>query len=125
MEIECTIRRAGGTHVDMPDGHSTVQYHFAPRDDGAHTCEVPDGGHADRFLAILEGYRVARPLVEPPQEEDGDISGIHIKRLRGRGDRWAVYDGDKCLTEGAETNAEALARVAALVEQRKAQSEPV
>ncbi len=57
MDIECKLKRAGGTHVDM----GTAQYHFAPReDDDAHVATVLDEAHQDRFLSIPEAYRLYR-----------------------------------------------------------------
>lgn len=56
MDIECKLKREGGTHVDI----EAVKYHFAPRDDGAHVAAVASEAHQDRFLAIPEAYRVYR-----------------------------------------------------------------
>jgi hypothetical protein len=56
MDIECKIKREGGTHVDM----GSAQYHFTPNDDGAHVAEVLDEAHQDRFLSIPEAYRLYR-----------------------------------------------------------------
>jgi hypothetical protein len=65
MLIECTIKRPGGSHVEL-FGHT---YHFAPRADGAHVCEVDDDRAAERLvMEIPEGYRVADP--EGPPAED-------------------------------------------------------
>lgn len=58
MRIECKIHRQGGTRATI-DG---VEYHFKPAsaDDPRHVAEVADEDHASRFLAIPEGYRVAK-----------------------------------------------------------------
>lgn len=56
MDIECKLKREGGTYVEI--GKS--QYHFAPLDDGAHVANVADEAHQDRFLSIPEAYRVYR-----------------------------------------------------------------
>ena len=53
MFIECTLKRDGGTKVDI--GNST--YHFVQKDDGCHVCEVTNEDHAARFLRISEAYR--------------------------------------------------------------------
>lgn len=53
MQIECKLKRAGGTTVPM--GEKT--YHFNPLDDGAHVAEVTIEEHIARFLSIPEGYR--------------------------------------------------------------------
>lgn len=62
-QIECILRRAGGTKVDL-DG---TEYNFAPLDNGAHVAEVENERHEDRFLSIPEAYRVYRgkPYVRP------------------------------------------------------------
>lgn len=56
MKIECTLKRKGGTHVDMPG----KKYHFEPQEDGRHIAEVEDDAHIERFLSITEAYRIAR-----------------------------------------------------------------
>lgn len=56
MQIECKLKRDGGTKVDM----GTAQYHFAPLADGAHVAEVENEKHIDRFLSISEAYRLYR-----------------------------------------------------------------
>lgn len=74
MLIECTIRREGGTLIENLYGKA---YRFLPNDDGAHVCEVEDEAAVDAFLAIPEGYRLARrgasapkPVVEKPVKRD-------------------------------------------------------
>jgi hypothetical protein len=56
MKIECKIKRAGGTIVDMPnEGAADTRYHFQPVDpsraDSPHVAEVANDDHAQRFLA--------------------------------------------------------------------------
>jgi hypothetical protein len=63
--IECKIIREGGSIIPMGD----VEYHFAPRADGAHVAEVENEEHADRFLSITEGYRLYRGEVAAPAPE--------------------------------------------------------
>lgn len=53
MKIESILRREGGSRITM----GGVEYHFAPGEDGRHVCEVGDEGHAERLLAIPEGFR--------------------------------------------------------------------
>lgn len=60
MKIECKLKRAGGTHVDM----GTAKYHFAPLEDGAHVANVEDEAHEARFLSISEAYRVYKGSAE-------------------------------------------------------------
>ena len=76
MKIQCILRRTGGTVVDL----GTQQYHFEPLADGAHVAEVSDASHAERFLAIPEGYRIYRG-VESPKGAPKDIS--HIVATQG------------------------------------------
>lgn len=54
--IESKIKREGGTEI--PFGN--VAYKFLPYTDGAHVCEVGNPEHADRLLAITEGYCLYR-----------------------------------------------------------------
>ncbi len=56
MDIECKLKREGGTHVDM----GAEKYHFAPRVDGAHVATVTNEAHQERFLSITEAYRLYR-----------------------------------------------------------------
>ncbi|HJV52785.1 MAG TPA: hypothetical protein VJ652_15060 [Noviherbaspirillum sp.] len=56
MQIECILKRAGGTKAAI-DG---TEYHFAPNADGSHVAEVADDAHIERFLGIAEAYRAYR-----------------------------------------------------------------
>lgn len=56
MDIECKLKRAGGTKVTL----DKTEYHFAPQADEAHVAHVANEAHADLLLAIPEGYRVYR-----------------------------------------------------------------
>jgi hypothetical protein len=57
MKIECTLRRKGGTFVEMPG----KTYHFAPTpEDERHIADVANDAHIERFLAIPESFRIAR-----------------------------------------------------------------
>lgn len=61
MRIELTIRRKGGSHVEL-DG---TTYHFAPSAaDPRHTAEVTNKAHLKRLLSI-DGY-------EPDEGDEGD-----------------------------------------------------
>lgn len=56
MLIECIIKRKDGTQVTLDE----VNYHFKPSAaDQRHLAEVMIQAHAERFLAITEGYRDA------------------------------------------------------------------
>lgn len=60
MLIECKIKRPDGTHVPMPSG---IDYHFKPESaapEARHLCEVDNEDDLARFLAIPEGYKIAR-----------------------------------------------------------------
>lgn len=90
MQIECKIKRAGGTKITMPnpDG-SAAEYHFAPIDptraDSPHVASVADEAHAARLLDIPEAYapftagkapKVDLPKpVAPPQAASSTVSG--------------------------------------------------
>jgi hypothetical protein len=69
MQIECKIKRDGGSHVTI----GNTEYHFAPQEDGAHVATVTDEGHQDRFLGITEGYKLYRP--GKPAQVEGDLDG--------------------------------------------------
>lgn len=61
MRIELTIRRKGGSHVEL-DG---TTYHFAPTaTDPRHTAEVTNKAHLKRLLSI-DGY-------EPADGDEGE-----------------------------------------------------
>lgn len=57
MQIECILKREGGTNVEI-DG---INYHFAPLPDGAHVADVADKIHVKRFLSIPEAYELYDP----------------------------------------------------------------
>lgn len=61
MLIQCILKRDGGSKIEL-DG---IAYHFEPLADGAHVAEVAHDVHADRFLAIPEGYKVYRGDLTP------------------------------------------------------------
>lgn len=65
MDIECKLKRTGGTRTSI----ETAEYHFAPRDDGAHVADVTIEAHVDRFLAISEGYCLYRGSAAAPKAE--------------------------------------------------------
>lgn len=56
MDIECKLKREGGTHVELGKN----KYHFAPLADGAHVAAVTNEEHQDILLAIPEAYRMYR-----------------------------------------------------------------
>lgn len=78
MDIECKLKREGGTIVDL----GTNKYHFAPLEDGAHVATVTNEAHQERLLSIPEAYKpylkrakaaaVAAP-VAPVQDEQPPV----------------------------------------------------
>lgn len=56
MDIECTLKRDGGSKIDLV----TREYHFTPRADGAQVADVEEESHIARLLAIPEAYRIYR-----------------------------------------------------------------
>lgn len=75
MLIQCILKREGGTQVQMEE----VVYHFKPTPrDPRHLAEVLIQAHAERFLAISEGYRMAdgqmlAKKVEEPENLEGRL----------------------------------------------------
>jgi len=64
MIIECRLKRPGGSDIDI-DG---VVYEFRPNQKEQHVCEVENEVHAQRFLSIVEAYKIpgapdSKPLV--------------------------------------------------------------
>ncbi|QMV32515.1 hypothetical protein 2A_00037 [Ralstonia phage Darius] len=57
MQIECILKRQGGTKVTLEG----VEYHFAPLEDAAHVAEVESEPHCKRLLSIPEAYQPYRP----------------------------------------------------------------
>jgi hypothetical protein len=64
MNIECIIRRKGGSIITL----SEKTYHFVPQEDGRHIAEVTDENHVERFLRVPEAYRIARAPGSSPTE---------------------------------------------------------
>jgi hypothetical protein len=78
MKIQCTILRDGGSKVDL-DG---TQYHFEPLEDGSQVADVENEKHADRFLAISEGYKVYRGELSPV----GTPTSLSLPVVNDKGD---------------------------------------
>lgn len=65
MQIECTIKREGGTRATI----GTTTYHFKPDADGRHVAEVADPNHITAFLRvgcyIMDGAEASEPTPQP------------------------------------------------------------
>lgn len=85
--IQCLLRRKNGTHVSFGNNNATkTTYHFKPindTDDAPHVCNVEVQEHADRFLAISEGYRLYRgdagPVETIPVKQGDDSNSDPFK----------------------------------------------
>jgi hypothetical protein len=63
MKIESIIRRRGGTVITF----GKDAYHFKPEaKDGPHFADVSKEAHAERLLAIPEGFRKAQAAAKAP-----------------------------------------------------------
>lgn len=80
MQIECPVKRVGGSIVDMRG----TEYHFKELPDCAHVAEVTNEQHQDLFLEI--GYKIYRPggqkaapvkLVKKPEPPALKGSSVH------------------------------------------------
>ena len=74
MLIQCILKRDGGTHTEL----GGVGYHFEPLADGAHVADVANEDHADRFLAIPEGYKLYRGDLTPSGKPQAIIAKIGV-----------------------------------------------
>jgi len=81
MKIECTLKRHGGTRVEL----FGAEYHFAPNEnDGAHVCEVGDESAIERLLSISEAYKeYVGEFVEDKLQETEDPSDYLITDDKG------------------------------------------
>ncbi len=105
MLIECILRRPGGTRVSLPDlDGSDVEYHFIGDGNAPHVADVELEHHVERFLAIPEGYRLARLPMSP--EEAAKAREEAIAR--------------RIADEKAKAEAEEAARIAAEIAEREA-----
>lgn len=80
MQIECTIRREGGSRVTIGE----EEYLFAPSEHGPHLCEVSRQEHVAIFLGIPEAYRLSeQDLATEDDDSDSSLAQSSGKR-RGR-----------------------------------------
>jgi hypothetical protein len=82
MTVECTIRRQGGTRIDMPPtaiSPAGAKYHFKPSaHDERHLSEVSDVAHFQRFMSIPESFIPVADAVPPgaaPAQAEGGVAG--------------------------------------------------
>jgi hypothetical protein len=75
MDIECKLKREGGTHVDI----DRVAYHFAPREDGAHVATVTIEAHQERFLSITDAYRLYRGQAAAPAPVAAPVAPVPVQ----------------------------------------------
>ncbi|WP_126975576.1 hypothetical protein [Frigidibacter oleivorans] len=54
--IEALQKRPGGSHHRVGDG---TAYHFADDGTGRHVCAIASADHAQQFLRVAEGFRLA------------------------------------------------------------------
>ncbi|AXE37187.1 hypothetical protein [Chromobacterium phragmitis] len=88
MLIECKQKREGGTVVILGD----VLYHFLPDVQGRHVVEVENDDHVAEFLAIKEGYALAKEL---PKTETEDKPGDEpAKPARGSKSKKPAGEGE-------------------------------
>ena len=62
MNIECLLKRPGGTRIAL----GGTAYHFKPDDLERHVASVENPDHSKLLLGITEGYRSLDPL--PPAQ---------------------------------------------------------
>lgn len=80
MLIECTILRPGGTVIELYG----QEYHFVPRADGAHVCEIEDERAIERLVfEIPEGYRPAGPEGAPAEVDAAPARSVYAPAVEG------------------------------------------
>lgn len=77
MDIVCTIKREGGTKVELQG----TTYHFVPKETGGpHIASVTNKKHVKRLLSIPEAYE---PYIEDDEDEvEQDPADEHIELQR-------------------------------------------
>jgi len=100
MQIECRLKREGGTAVTLGEN----DYEFKPlaKAKGSHVCTVEDELHVEAFLNIPEAYneygqkpRSAADVVEKVEEEVLEDEPELVTADMNNGDliRWATERG--------------------------------
>lgn len=104
MKIECLIRRAGGSRVQMDAPKR--EYHFKPGDnEQRHIADVDVESHAKAFLRIKEGYRAVDGEDLP---EDDSQDNIPERELKGS----AIHSASYIIKGGDEISLEDLVNMA-------------
>lgn len=88
MKIELTLKRPGGSHIDMGDGKS---YYFQPDASGAHVCDVTDPRHIKRLMSV-DGFIPAGAEIDDPAVLPAPIAGNPTAGATDDGDIIATID---------------------------------
>lgn len=97
-KIECLIRRAGGSRVQM-DGPKR-EYHFKPSaDDQRHIASVDVDVHVKQLLRIKEGYRAVDDESLSEDTLDDDPTGRQLKGSTIHNASYTIKGGDEIALE--------------------------
>lgn len=93
MKIECLIRRAGGSRVQMDAPKR--EYHFKPSDqEQRHIANVDVESHAKAFLRIKEGYRAVEGEDLPEDDHKDNDPGRQLKGSTVHNASYKIKGGD-------------------------------
>lgn len=93
MKIECLIRRAGGSRVQMDAPKR--EYHFKPSDqEQRHIAKVDVESHAKAFLRIKEGYRAVEGEDLPEDDHKDKDPGRQLKGSTVHNASYKIKGGD-------------------------------
>ena len=107
MNIECLLKRPGGTRIAL----GGTAYHFKPDDLDRHVASVENPDHSKLLLGITEGYRSLDPL-PPAQVTVADALAI-LRQQFPDADRSKIAGN---VAEPAPAETEAVAAVDAATE---------
>lgn len=94
MKIECLIRRAGGSRVQMDAPKR--EYHFKPGDnEQRHIANVDVESHAKAFLRIKEGYRAVDGEDLPEADSQDNIPERELKGSAVHNASYVIKGGDE------------------------------
>lgn len=94
MKIECLIRRAGGSRVQMEAPKR--EYHFKPGDnEQRHIANVDVESHAKAFLRIKEGYRAVDGEDLPKDDPQDSTPGRELKGSAVHNASYIIKGGDE------------------------------